>query len=147
MRQILAELSRLVPTGTPLQAPCEPPPPDRRHQRRGVTTSTSLLIRRIELSVVMPQHGSIGVGSPASAGLRTAQTGGGKEVLTALPSLRHNPREVTMSRSEDRTSNRPQQRSRRAGPRTAPGRSPAEGRAVTARHRSSLVLQEVQSYG
>src|SRR3984885_6168000 len=51
-----------------------------------------------------------------------------------------------MSRSEDRTSNRPEQRSRRAGPRTAPGRSPAEGRAVTARHRSSLVLQEVQSY-
>jgi hypothetical protein len=32
-----------------------------------------------------------------------------------------------MSTSEDRTSDRPEQRSRRAGPRTAPGRSPAEG--------------------
>ena len=43
MRQMLAELSRLVSTGTPLQTPCEPPPPDRLRQRREVTIITSLL--------------------------------------------------------------------------------------------------------
>jgi hypothetical protein len=85
--------------------------------------------------------------STASPGLGTAQAGDGKKCYRVTVIGTQTPGQVTMSTSEDRTSDRPEQRSRRAGPRTTPGRSPAEGRAVTARRRSSPVLQEVQSYG